>query len=103
VLTRGWAYGSGGTALAGKDCLWVSTTGGTPETYAIEGAHQRAFTDFVAPIEQTARFCGMTWLPPVLLHGAHVISEDELSAMAATLRQRVVEWQQQQAGAGNAD
>ena len=27
VLVRGWAYGQGGTALHGKDCLWVTTTG----------------------------------------------------------------------------
>ena len=28
VLVKGWAYGEGGGALAGKDCLWVTTTGG---------------------------------------------------------------------------
>src|SRR5262245_51490007 len=28
VLARGWAYGEGGTALRGKTCLWVTTTGG---------------------------------------------------------------------------
>jgi glutathione-regulated potassium-efflux system ancillary protein KefF len=96
VLTRGWAYGSGGTALAGKHCLWVPTIGGTADMYADEGTHRRPFDDYVAPIEQTARFCGMQWLPPVTLHGAHVISESELSAMAAALRRRVIEWQQEQ-------
>jgi glutathione-regulated potassium-efflux system ancillary protein KefF len=103
VLTRGWAYGNGGTALAGKSCLWVTTTGGTPETYAIDGAHRRPFDDFAAPVEQTARFCGMQWLPPLTLHGSHVISEGELSEMAATLRRRVMAWQQQNTGAAHAD
>ena len=28
VLLRGFAYGDGGTALAGKPCLWVPTAGG---------------------------------------------------------------------------
>ena len=28
VLIKGWAHGEGGRALAGKDCLWVTTTGG---------------------------------------------------------------------------
>ena len=34
VLERGWAYGNGGTALAGKHCLWVPTVGGAEDTYA---------------------------------------------------------------------
>ncbi len=93
VLARGWAYGSGGTALAGKHCLWVSTTGGTEETYTPEGVHQRPFEDFVAPIEQTARFCGMQWLEPISLHGAHVVTEAELAAGANLVKQRLVDWQ----------
>ena len=94
VLTRGWAYGSGGEALRGKACLWVATTGGTPETYTPAGAHHRPFTDFIAPIEQTARFCGMHWLEPVTVHGAHVVSDAELALAAAAFRQRLIDWQQ---------
>lgn len=93
VLTRGWAYGAGGTALAGKHCWWVSTTGGTDAAYTPDGAHQRPFDDFVAPIAQTARFCGMHWLEPLSLHGAHVISDAELVAGARLVRERLVEWQ----------
>ena len=33
VLTEGWAIGEGGTALVGKSCLWVTTTGATSEGY----------------------------------------------------------------------
>lgn len=49
--------GIGGTALAGKDCLWATATGGTLETYTAQGVHQRPFDAFVAPVEQTAKFC----------------------------------------------
>lgn len=96
VLTRGWAYGKGGTALKGKDCLWVATTGGTPDAYTESGAHQRPFDAFVAPIEQTAKFCGMQWLPPLQLHGAHVVSEAELASHAAEFRARLIAWQQRE-------
>lgn len=97
VLARGWAYGTGGEALTGKQCLWVATTGGTPETYTSDGAHHRSFTDFAAPIEQTARFCGMHWLEPFTLHGAHVVSDAELAQAAAAFRQRLIDWQQPEA------
>ncbi|MBV9947725.1 MAG: NAD(P)H-dependent oxidoreductase, partial [Myxococcales bacterium] len=39
VLVRGWAYGEGGTALHGKRCLWVVTTGGEPSAFRPEGMH----------------------------------------------------------------
>ncbi|MBC7624708.1 MAG: glutathione-regulated potassium-efflux system oxidoreductase KefF [Aeromicrobium sp.] len=100
VLTRGWAYGGGAAALAGKACLWVTTTGGTSETYTEQGVHQRPFDAFVAPVEQTAKFCGMRWLAPLHFYGAHVISDAELASHAALFRARLIEWQQQREGAG---
>ncbi|MBL8519417.1 MAG: NAD(P)H-dependent oxidoreductase [Betaproteobacteria bacterium] len=89
VLTRGWAYGKGGDALAGKPCLWATTTGGQPATYAPDGLHRLPFDDYHAPVEMTARFCGMQWLAPFVLHGAHSVSETELAAAAQAFRARI--------------
>lgn len=69
VLAHGWAFGPGGTALHGKTAWWVASAGGSRADYAPNGVHQRPFADFIAPIEQTARFCGMHWLPPHIEHG----------------------------------
>ncbi len=92
VLTYGWAYGDGGHALRGKDCLWVATTGGSSETYSATGIHQRAFSDFMRPIEATAGFCGMNWQSPCILHGAHDIEAAALASFADQLRQRLKPW-----------
>lgn len=89
VLVRGFAYGPGGRALIGKRCLWVATTGGDSASYAAGAVHGRAFTEYVPVVEQTARFCGMEWEPPLILHGAHRISEAELASFAAQYRARV--------------
>jgi len=78
VLARGWAYGKGGHALRGKSCLWVPTTGGDLDAYREGGMHGHPFERFVPPIEQTARFCGMDWLEPIILHGSHRASEETL-------------------------
>ena len=65
VLAQGWAYGDGAAALAGKSVLWVVTTGAEPSAFVSDGMHGFPFEVFTAPIEQTARFCGMSWLPPI--------------------------------------
>jgi glutathione-regulated potassium-efflux system ancillary protein KefF len=99
VLVKGWAYGEGGGALAGKDCLWAVTTGGDEAAFSPEGRHAHAFGDFVAPIEQTARFCGMNWLAPHVVHGAHSVSGEVLAAAAAAFRARLEAWRAARAGA----
>jgi glutathione-regulated potassium-efflux system ancillary protein KefF len=71
VLAFGWAYGPGGEALRGKD-LWLAlSTGGTQESYRPDHHNRYFFDAFLPPVEQTAALCGMRFLPPLLLHGAH--------------------------------
>jgi len=94
VLAYGWAYGEGGTALAGKHCLWVPTTGGNEEAYTPTGMHAHPFASFVPALEQTARFCGMQWEPPHVLHGAGTIDERALAAHAAALVERLAPWRE---------
>jgi glutathione-regulated potassium-efflux system ancillary protein KefF len=89
VLGAGWAYGSGGNALRGKRCLWVVTTGADEGGYSAEGVHEHAFSAFTPVVEQTARFCGMRWLDPLVVHGAHKVSDGELAAHASRYRTRL--------------
>jgi glutathione-regulated potassium-efflux system ancillary protein KefF len=88
VLAYGWAYGEDGTALNGKHCLWVPTTGGDTKDFTPTGLHGHPFASFTASIEQTARFCGMHWEPPLVIHGANLIEEKRLHEYATTLVQR---------------
>ncbi len=92
VLVHGLAYGKGGDALRGKHCLWVTTTGGQESSFSPSGMHQLPFAQVEAPIRQTARFSGMLWETPIVLHGAHVISAEALAAAAMAFRQRLVDW-----------
>jgi glutathione-regulated potassium-efflux system ancillary protein KefF len=99
VLVKGWAYGEGGNALAGKDCLWAVTTGGDAAAFSPAGRHAHPLADFVAPVEQTARYCGMNWLPPHVVHGAHEIDAAALAAAGAGLRSRLEAWRAARSGA----
>jgi glutathione-regulated potassium-efflux system ancillary protein KefF len=102
VLSHGWAYGDGAAALRGKDCLWVATTGGTLQAYSSAGIHERAFAEFVPPLEETARFCGMNWLAPFIVHGAHDIDGEELTGQARQLHDRLEAWLAAHAGKAGA-
>lgn len=91
VLAHGWAYGTGGDALKGKRALWVTTTGAPESAYAPGQMHARPFADYIPPVEHTARFCGMTWEPPMIHHGALRASDETLRAWAAEYRARLSE------------
>lgn len=89
VLLNGWAYGQGATALRGKACWWVCSVGAPAHEYAASGMHRRPFADYVPPMEQTARFCGMDWLPPFAVHAGHSATEAERTARCAALLEQL--------------
>jgi len=78
VLEFGWAYGPEGNALNGKKCLNVITTGGSRAVYCPEGTNNYSVNEFLRPFEQTAKLCGMEYLPPFAVMGTHMITQDEL-------------------------
>jgi len=75
VLEHGWAYGSGGTALADKWMLSALTAGGRESSYRLDGSNRFTIRQLLAPLEQTARLCGMQWLPPFVVHGTHLLDD----------------------------
>src|SRR5687767_4952758 len=89
VLVRGWAYGDGAAALRGKRCLWVTTTGGDEEAYRPEGMHGRPFAHYSPVVEQTAVFCGMRWLDPIIVQAVNRLSPAELDAIGQQYRARL--------------
>ena len=86
MLEYGFAYGERGTALQGKRMLSAITTGGPAESYAPDGVNRFTIRQLLAPIEQTARFCGMEYLPPFVIHGTHRLASREIEARAETYR-----------------
>lgn len=90
VLEYGWAYGPGGNALESKKCLQVVTTGGTEKVYCSKGKNFYSVNEFLRPFEQTARLCGMEYLPPYAVMGTHTLSEEDMDKHAAQY-QKIIE------------
>jgi glutathione-regulated potassium-efflux system ancillary protein KefG len=80
VLEHGWAYGSRGKALRGKRAAWAVSTGGGAEAYEPEGYNRFTVRQLMAPLEQTVRLCGMTFLPPWVVYGTHTLDPAQISA-----------------------
>ncbi len=92
VLTLGWAYGRGGTALHGKDLWLACSTGAREEAYHPSGYNRHFFDAFLPPYEQTAALCGLRFLPPLVLHGAHAASDAVITAHAELFAQRLASY-----------
>jgi glutathione-regulated potassium-efflux system ancillary protein KefF len=92
VLTFGWAYGQDGNALQGKDLWLVATTGGPESSYHPNSYNRYHFEAFLPPYEQTAALCGMRFLPPLILHGAHTASNEAVAAHVTTFAQRLANY-----------
>lgn len=88
VLEYGFAYGHEGKALWGKKFLSVISTGGTKEAYCREGDNYYTIRELLVPFEQTARLCGMEYLPPFVTHGAiKSFTQQQLERQAQNYRQ----------------
>jgi glutathione-regulated potassium-efflux system ancillary protein KefG len=86
VLEHGWAYGTGGTELRGKRLMSAISTGGREAAYSRDGLNRFTVRELLAPIEQTARLCGLDVLPPFVVHGTHRLDERGIAAAAAEYR-----------------
>lgn len=89
VLEHGWAYGARGTALAGKRLFCAISAGGVEAAYCAEGHNRFSVRQLLAPVEQTARLCGMEFLEPFVVYGTHAMDAPDIEAAAAAYAARL--------------
>ena len=83
VLTKGWAYGPGGTALQDKSLVQVISSGG-PEMVCQRGGYNNfTLAELLRPFKQTADLCGMRYHQPFLTQGVGTLDDDAIKARAA--------------------
>jgi glutathione-regulated potassium-efflux system ancillary protein KefG len=90
VLEHGWAYGTGGKALAGKWIFNAISSGGSFEAYSKNGRNRFTIREFLLPFEQTAVLCNMNYLPPFVVPGTHRLSKDAIELYALQYEQLLV-------------
>jgi glutathione-regulated potassium-efflux system ancillary protein KefG len=87
VLEYGFAFGKNGTRLHGKLVLTAISTGAPSSAYQRGGYNYFTVRELLAPFEQTARLCGMTYLPPFVVPGVLWMQDQaELSTYGSVYR-----------------
>jgi putative NADPH-quinone reductase len=69
VLEYGFAYGSTGDKLHGKELLVSTTIGGPEESYCETGYNTFPVDELLKPLQQTANLTGMKFVKPIATHG----------------------------------
>lgn len=91
TFTLSWAYGPGGNALRGKSMVSAISTGGGKEAYQPTGYNRYTIPQLLAPFDQTAHLCGMTYLEPIVFHSADRASLEEAKNHAGAFRTRILD------------
>jgi glutathione-regulated potassium-efflux system ancillary protein KefG len=69
VLTYGWAYGSQGKALHGKELMIATSIGGDLSVYQAGGKNHYSISEILRPLQATANICGMNYAPAFVTEG----------------------------------
>lgn len=86
VLTYGWAYGSKGKALLGKQ-LMVAISLGAPESdYQPDGEMGHTVEEFLLPLETMAKYTNMQYVKPFVTGGSLSIDDQQIAAQAERYR-----------------
>ncbi|MFB6421745.1 MAG: glutathione-regulated potassium-efflux system ancillary protein KefG [Candidatus Malihini olakiniferum] len=90
VLSRGFANGIGGNALAGKYWRSVITTGEAEESYHPQGSNRFGMEEVLRPFRMTAAMSRMHWLPPMIIYWARRLPSNTLVNYANSYREWLV-------------
>jgi glutathione-regulated potassium-efflux system ancillary protein KefG len=90
VLKYGFAYGSEGNKLHGKELMLVISTGGPALAYQAGGYNHYSMSELTRPFQATANLCGMHFLPTFLLQGMMTLNEERLKESTEALAAYVI-------------
>ncbi|AOE49549.1 NAD(P)H-dependent oxidoreductase [Kangiella sediminilitoris] len=86
VLSEGFAYGEGGYQLAGRYWLNAITAGAAKDSYAPHGFNNYSARELLRPFEQTADFCGMSFVEPFIMYDSETLSHSACEKEAIRYR-----------------
>ncbi|WP_315792370.1 NAD(P)H-dependent oxidoreductase [Paenibacillus sp. BIC5C1] len=78
VLTYGWAYGSTGNKLHGKELLLAVSIGAPESSYTLDGAFSYTLAELLRPFQATSNMIGTRYLTPYAAYGVMQLSEEQI-------------------------
>ena len=97
VFTYGFAFGSAGDKLKGKQFLVSTTIGGPEDAYREGGFNNYSIDDLLKPLRQTANLSGMQYNTPIVSHSMIYIpgvynKQDEVEQRARIHAERLQQY-----------
>ncbi len=90
VLSYGWAYGSGGYKLNGKEIIIATSTGGPEHAYVTGGYNKYSMSELLKPLQAMSNLVGTKFLIPYVFHKAMLVTDEELEAGAKAYVEHVL-------------
>ncbi|MFL1705429.1 MULTISPECIES: NAD(P)H-dependent oxidoreductase [unclassified Campylobacter] len=78
IFTYGWAYGSTGNKLAGKELQIVVSLGSAEAAYSKEGSIKHTVSEVLLPLQITADYCGMIFNRIFINGGSFSANDDDI-------------------------
>lgn len=82
VLEYGWAYGSTGNALRGKEVILAASFGAALDDYQLEGRFHTTVEEVLKPIVTIQHHTGLQFLEPFITTGTLNLSDEALNEQA---------------------
>ncbi|HJV47176.1 MAG TPA: NAD(P)H-dependent oxidoreductase [Bacillota bacterium] len=82
VLSYGWAFGSNGNKLHGKELLIATSTGAAKENYSPDGNFKYTIPELMRPLQASSNMIGTRYLTPYVLYGVNQLSDEQLEQSA---------------------
>ena len=82
VLTYGWAYGSTGNKLHGKELMLAISLGAPEASYTPNGAFTYTLAELLRPLQATSNMIGTRYLAPYAVYGVMQLSDEQVEQAA---------------------
>ncbi|MGP7815629.1 NAD(P)H-dependent oxidoreductase [Niallia sp. 01092] len=82
VFSYGWAFGSNGNKLYGKELLIAVSIGAAKESYSLDGNFKYTVPELLRPLQATSNMIGTSFLTPYILYRVNQLSDEQLEQSA---------------------
>ncbi|WP_265457015.1 NAD(P)H-dependent oxidoreductase [Enterococcus sp. HY326] len=86
VLAYGWAHGTDGNKLHGKELLIAVTPGAPTELYGHGNGFKYSVTDLLRPFQAASNLIGTKFIKPFITTGASRMGDGEIAERAAAYK-----------------
>ncbi|EKF52245.1 NAD(P)H-dependent oxidoreductase [Lactococcus garvieae] len=90
VLTYGFAYGSKGTFLHGKEFMLSISAGSLEEDYQVGGRKQFSISEVVRPLQMMSQLCGFKFMKPFVHYGANTANDSEITLSSKSMVKHIL-------------